>query len=109
MGCYNSDTVEIKAVACCDIFVPNAFSPNGDGLNDFFKPQMNNGQLLVYFQIFDRWGQMVYQNSSNHGIGWSGQYANGREAEADSYNFIIQYTCDGGSNQVRRGDVTLVR
>ena len=108
-GCYHSDTLRISAVACCDIFVPNAFSPNNDGVNDYFKPQMTNGQLVVSFQVFDRWGQMVYQNQANQTAGWNGQYANGNIAEGGIFNYFIQYTCEGRANEIRKGSVILIR
>lgn len=50
-GCFTSDTVKMVAMTCCEIFTPAAFSPSGDGLNDYFKPVLKHGQLIVSFQV----------------------------------------------------------
>lgn len=101
-GCRNSDTVSIQAVACCDVLVPSAFSANGDGLNDYFKPQFPNGQRIVSFKIFDRWGKMVYDSPVGDTRGWDGNYKNGRSASVGMYNYFIFHTCDDQSHIIKR-------
>jgi gliding motility-associated-like protein len=90
-GCTSSDTVMIWPCDYAKLMskVPNTITPNGDGKNDTWRIW-----FLVYFpdakvQIFDRWGQIVYQ--SNHGLpdnGWDGT-SNGRKLPMDSYFYII--------------------
>lgn len=109
VGCFSSDTVNIKAVSCCQIFTPNAFSPNADGINDYFMPVLKQGQLIISFQVFDRWGKVVCSNLSGHLLGWDGQYENGNIADGGVYNYLIYYSCDGHANETIRGEVTLLR
>ncbi|MCF6342909.1 MAG: gliding motility-associated C-terminal domain-containing protein, partial [Bacteroidales bacterium] len=58
----------------CFVTVPNAFTPNGDGKNDLFKPVLNCDALLFRFSIFDRWGQMVFTTDKQE-EGWDGGIA----------------------------------
>lgn len=107
-GCYDSDTILVATKPCCEVFVPNAFSPNGDGKNDFFYPQLENGQILLTLQVFDRYGKQVY-NNTNPKKGWDGNYENGTEAASDVYMFYVKYTCADGKLYDKKESVTLIR
>ena len=92
----------------CDIFIPNAFSPNDDGLNDIFKPSGN--VTLQSMQIYNRWGELVYE-SSDGAFGWDGTYQKELVHEG-YYFFIIRYMKpENGSETpyVSSGDVYLMR
>ena len=105
-GC--DSIVQIEVVECVDVQVPNIFSPNGDGRNDFFLPIGSNKIELVQFQVFNRWGQMVYNNESP-AIGWNGDF-NGTPLPTDVYVFQITYiNLISNERIVERGDVTLLR
>lgn len=83
-----SDEVELDFLPfACDIFVPNAFSPNGDGLNDIFRPTGN--VVIKSMKIFNRWGEQVYEGRINN-FGWNGIYK-GQLAKSDHYFFMIRY------------------
>lgn len=107
-GCWDTATAMVMTKPCCEVFVPNAFSPNGDGLNDFFKPILQTGQLIVTMQVFDRWGKLVY-NNTNIPKGWDGKYENGTEATSDTYMYYIKYTCSDGKLYEKKEALSLIR
>lgn len=88
--------------------VPNAFTPDGDGLNDVFKVVTFGGPVeILSFQVFNRWGELVHDSQGeNHG--WNG-YQNGQAAPSDVYVFRAVVLLTNGMKQVFRGDVTLLR
>ena len=86
--------------------MPNTFTPNGDGTNDFFNVVGNAEARVVAFRIFNRWGQQVYDNR-NPAQGWDGTF-NGQPQPSEVYFYQIEVqTPDGVWTQ--QGDVTLVR
>jgi gliding motility-associated-like protein len=107
-GCYDSDSVMVNAVPCCEVFMPNAFSPNGDGMNDYFKPMLEPGQIITSLRVFDRYGKMVYDNS-NVKMGWNGSYPNGDLADNGVYMYHMTYTCADGKKYDKKESVTLIR
>lgn len=107
-GCYDSDTTIVNTKPCCEVFVPNAFSPNNDGVNDYFKPRLQNGQILLTMQVFDRYGKLIY-NNTNIEKGWDGRYENGSDASSDVYMFFIKYTCSDGKLYEKKESVSLMR
>ena len=98
--------------------VPNIFSPDNDGENDFFNvtfftgttPSMavDMGPIAVTtFKIFNRWGELVY-NNENPTQGWDGMH-NDEPAPSDVYIYMIEITLPNGSIESFQGDVTLIR
>ncbi len=75
--------------AQCKVYIPNAFSPNGDGINDLFMPASNCSFQDYEMRIFDRWGTLIYQ-TKNASDGWDGNYR-GEEAESTAYVYYIRY------------------
>ncbi len=61
-GCITTDTQLVKLVKSVEIFVPNAFTPNGDGINDDLKPTFFGVKQMHYFRIYNRWGTTVLSN-----------------------------------------------
>lgn len=106
-GCVATDSVWVNAVACCDVFIPNAFSPNGDGLNDEFYLITEAHQQIKEFSIYNRYGQRVY-TSHNTNDRWDGTL-HGKPCDAGVYFFYIDYTCNDGKNFKKKGDLTLIR
>jgi gliding motility-associated-like protein len=113
VGCLGSDSVYVKLtseeIPDFEIYVPNAFSPNGDGMNDVFMMK-GDGLSIVDFRlsIFDRWGGEVF---SGEGVssGWDGKKA-GKDCPGGVYVYKIVYSVDGvAGNQERVGAVMLVR
>lgn len=88
-----------------EITMPNAFTPNADGVNDVFRPLHNQSVSINSFKIFNRWGRMVYEGTT----AWDGRY-NGEEQPREVYFFVVEYTELGQDEaKVMAGDVTLVR
>ena len=107
-GCQTSDSVTIHLDYAGDC-IPTAFTPNGDGLNDVFK-LCNSMQYekLVDFRVFNRWGQLIYENTNDPKKGWDGTY-NGVAQDMGVYNYMIIIARPDGTNKIFKGDVTLIR
>ena len=107
-GCVGTDTIEILEKACSSkIYFPNAFTPDGNGRNDRFKPTVQ-GQLLKYeLLVFNRWGQVVFRTTS-HLDGWDGNLS-GKIQSAGTYVWSCRYTFSGGEEQVQHGTLILIR
>jgi gliding motility-associated-like protein len=107
--CTATDSVYIKAEPCCDLRMPNAFTPNGDGKNDYFLPQLEVGQKIIHFQIYDRQGQLVYESGAGNVRGWDGKNQKGKDVGEGVYMYIMKYACSDNSNYEKKGDVSLLR
>lgn len=98
-------TVTVKVYN--DVYVPNAFSPNNDGKNDQFRIVAADGYQLVRFQIYNRWGQVVY-TANDFSKGWDGKF-NGNPQPEDSYVYFLQLRSANGKLITKKGTVTIVR
>lgn len=106
-GCKDTAYVNIDVVYNPKFQMPNAFSPNGDGINDYFNPANIQYEKIDVFQVFNRLGQLVY-DGKNPDRGWDGTI-NGKPAPMDVYNYIIKLSLPGAKFITLRGTVTLVR
>jgi gliding motility-associated-like protein len=91
-------------------WMPTAFSPNGDGLNDVFKPVQRYDYVNSYhFSIYSRWGELIFE-TSNIEQGWEGNYK-GKQAPIGTYVYRIVYTAHstGAETQVKTGHLSLVK
>jgi len=70
-GCLTVDTQLVKTVKNPEIYVPTAFTPNNDGLNDLLRPIIRGVKEIKYFRIFNRWGQLLFETKTNQ-HGWDG-------------------------------------
>jgi gliding motility-associated-like protein len=104
-GC--ADTADVCIELIEKLTVPNAFTPNGDGLNDVFKINRIGYQKLLYFMIFNRWGEKVFV-AFNGSQGWDGSYK-GASALPGTYYYFIQVMDGNGVKRTLKGDVVLVR
>ncbi|MFT7588742.1 MAG: gliding motility-associated-like protein [Limisphaerales bacterium] len=111
-GCISRDTTIIYELVYCDCapIFPNAFSPNGDGLNDLFLgrnldvcPFTNDFQ----FSVYNRWGELIF-STRNEFTGWDGTFK-GKRVEMASYIWIVEYTLEGEAKTIKSGSVTIVR
>lgn len=107
-GCDGSDTINILVVSDPSILMPNAFSPNGDGLNDDFRPKIVGYPYIEYFRVYDRWGAPVFVGYKNSD-GWDGTYNNGQPANSGVYFYELSAKNIRGESEYRKGDVTLIR
>jgi gliding motility-associated-like protein len=91
-----------------DVFIPNAFSPNGDGKNDEFNIRISPDVVGMDIRIYDRWGQLIFRTNELRN-GWDGSYNGKSEASIGSYQYIIKLKYRDESTDMHRGDITLVR
>ena len=93
-----------------NFFVPNAFTPNDDGLNDDFIPKGSFEGIRAYsFTIWNRWGDKVFE-TNDYEIGWNGQRNNtGDIATPGVYAYLISYVDPLGKEQIVKGYCTLLR
>ncbi len=108
-GCTGTARIEIKVrpPQCADdVFIPTAFSPNGDNNNDELMVRSNyitDMELIIY----NRWGQEVF-STKDQSIGWSGRL-NGEELSPDVYAYWLKARCQDGEEIIKRGNVSLLR
>lgn len=106
-GCTDTICYDVVVNDVELIFVPNAFTPGSDGVNDVFAPVLNFQPQDYEFSIYDRWGQQFFR-SETPGNGWDGVYL-GKEAPVDVYVWKLLVTDSEGQKQEYYGHVTLVR
>jgi gliding motility-associated-like protein len=117
-GCVTVDTQYVRVVNGTgqdikpDIFVPNAWTPNGDGVNDHLYPFLVNIRTVTYFRVFNRWGQLMYEVSdvpaSEFPRGWDGKWK-GVEQVMDAYTWTIEAIGVDGTHFKRIGQAALLR
>ena len=109
-GCRQQDTVRIRVLhTICDhpyVFVPNTFSPNGDGVNDVLYVRGDWVQTM-HFAVYDRWGEKMFESNSQL-RGWDGTYR-GKPCEQGVYVYYLEVECKGQTRNLLKGNVTLVR
>jgi gliding motility-associated-like protein len=108
LGCLSTDTVRVDVDYANDIFVPSGFTPNGDGLNDVFRPVYPPQYTLTEMRVFDRWGTVIYSSAAGGKNGWSG-LNHGQNADMGVYHYLITFTGPGNTEKTVKGDVTLIR
>ncbi len=109
-GCKDSLIKEDAITIISDMFVqfPTAFTPNGDGINDFFAPKMNYVQEAELY-IYDRYGNVVFHTRDPEHVFWDGRLPNGKPLPMDVYVWRIVGTFVNGQQFTKHGEVTLLR
>ena len=105
-GCKGIGVLDINPDACCLVSFPNAFTPNGDGKNDYFRPIFTGHHKFHVFRIMNRFGQTVFETNDSYPQ-WDGKF-NGEPQDMGTFYYYIKYDC-GGSTLEQKGDCTLVR
>jgi gliding motility-associated-like protein len=112
-GCEDSAHITIYVV--CDhsqVFMPNSFTPNGDGVNDKFYPRGKGLKIINSFRIYDRWGQLIFQqqsiNTNDKNVGWDGTFK-GVLLSPDVFVYVIDAICETGEAISWKGDISLIR
>ena len=113
-GCVYTDTVTIKLL--CDnseIFIPNTFTPNGDGVNDRFFVSGKGISQITNFSVFNRWGELVFQAhnipANSPGFGWDGTFK-GYVLEPDVFIYVVDALCELGTTSFHyQGDISIVK
>jgi gliding motility-associated-like protein len=108
--CYRTDTINVYYTPMnecdCILYMPNAFTPNNDGLNDVFKALRKGGCEFLRFIIYDRWGKKVFETTDLN-KGWDGRLA-GKLQDNGVFVWQVIASKDGGS-KIMKGTVTLIK
>ena len=106
--CTATDSITVHR--SCYLDVPNAFTPDGDGSNDYFFPRevIARGITRFHMQIFNRWGQLVYETKQTSGRGWDGTM-NGKPVSHGVFVYLIEAAFENGRQEQHQGNVTLLR
>lgn len=111
-GCSATDNIHVTVYnLLAGLYVPNAFTPDGDGLNDVFRPIAIGMKQIAYFKVFNRWGVMMYSGNKPYyeaGEGWDGSYK-GKPQDAAVFVWIAGGIDYLDKKIAQRGTVTLVR
>lgn len=113
-GCQVSDQLMVRVDKTKQIFVPNVFSPNGDGVNDIVYVFAKASQIahIKVFRIYGRWGTLLFEKSNfqpnDPGIGWDGHFR-GSPMNSEVLTWYMEVAYIDGFEEVLKGDITLIR
>ena len=108
-GCVNIDSVTVNVIGDYEVYLPTAFSPNGDGVNDTYRPYIigiSAQRLLIDFSVYNRWGELVFV-STDQFDGWDGTIG-GTDQEIGTYVVVVRSLVFGES-VINRTTFQLVR
>jgi gliding motility-associated-like protein len=112
-NCRAEDSVRVTVL--CDngqVYIPNTFTPEGNGVNDVFYPRGRGLQIINRFRIYNRWGEVVFERNNmqvdDRQQGWDGR-KDGRLLSPDIYVYTVEAICDNGEPIRWQGDVMLLR
>jgi gliding motility-associated-like protein len=112
-GCKKSD--EVTVFVLCDkgnLFIPNTFSPNGDGMNDVLYPRGNGIYTIKTLKIFNRWGELVFEknnfNANDPSSGWNGMFK-GKICSPDVFVYMVEVFCENGTPFGFKGNISLIQ
>ncbi|MEX2380334.1 MAG: gliding motility-associated C-terminal domain-containing protein, partial [Vicingaceae bacterium] len=103
------DSIEVALKNCaCDFEAPNVFTPNGDGVNDYFYPKINCQLISYKMNIYNRWGDLVFY-SNQPLLQWDGRANNGKKAAEGYYTFIVEYRdVLSGQKSIEKGGFVII-
>lgn len=111
-GCVESDTLTIRVVAVRDIYAPNVFKPDGNGVNDFFNVfASKSAEKIEELLVYDRWGNLVYKGSpkfNSYTEGWNGEF-NGKPVEPGVYAWLVKMLYKDKVVLPHSGNITVIR
>jgi gliding motility-associated-like protein len=113
LGCSASDTIQLDVLCQADnVFLPNTFTPNGDGMNDVWYPRGAGVRSVRFLRVFNRWGQVVFErtnfNTDDRTAGWDGTFK-GVLLPPDVFVYSLGITCSNGQPIELKGNVMIVR
>lgn len=106
-GCEGNDSIKVWVVNQSSIFVPTAFSPNGDGRNETLRPLGVGYRTINYFRIYNRFGQQVFY-TTKFNEGWDGRFK-GVPQDVGTYFWVLSITNRFGKEELVKGDAILLR
>jgi gliding motility-associated-like protein len=105
----------VNVFVLCDganVFIPNTFSPNADGANDYFFPRGTGLFTIKQLRIFNRWGEQVFEKYSfkanDESAGWDGTYK-GQKLTPDVYVYIMDIQCQNNTTLTLKGNIALIK
>lgn len=107
LGCEGNDSIKVWVVGQPTLWLPNAFTPNNDGLNDVFRPRTVGYAQIKRFRVFSRWGEMMFE-TTEFGRGWDGGFK-GQKADIGTYFWLLDVVNRFGQDEQLKGDVILIR
>lgn len=112
-GCFARDEITIEPLCNnYNVYIPNTFSPNGDGVNDIFYTRGKGLFSVRSMKIYNRWGELVFNKlniaANNPFDGWDGTYQ-GKNLSSDVYVYVIEVVCDNSQSMVLKGNIMLLR
>ena len=111
---FGFDDIKVEVKNCYSVYVPNAFSPNDDTINEYVSVGASSDvKEIRSFSIFNRWGNMVFQAQNyppddSDKYGWNGR-TDGKALNPDVYIYVVEFTTKSGVLLVQKGDITLMR
>lgn len=111
--CRDSASIKVNVFWQKHLILPNVFSPDGDGLNDYFYVIAGKDVKSVkQFQVFNRWGEKVFEktngSTNDYSSGWNGMFK-GLKAPMGTYVYFIVVELQDGSSETYKGNITLIR
>ncbi len=105
--CLTTDTIQMLVLKKPGYYLPTAFTPNGDGLNDVVRPYLVGMKQLKSFSIFNRWGTLIFY-SNKEGEGWNGKYK-GVDQNTGVYIWILEFIDNSDKKITEKGTLTIIR
>ncbi len=106
-GCVTVDTQNVKINKNIEIYVPNSFTPNKDGLNDVLRPMMFGIKELNYFRVYNRWGQLIFETQDPK-IGWDGRQK-GTSSEIQTLVWVLEAIGQDNKTYHAKGTTVLLK
>jgi gliding motility-associated-like protein len=106
VGCTDTAIKKLVIEDEFNLYVPDAFTPNGDGLNDVFVPK-GSGISKYSLEIYNRWGEKIF-HTTDFNTSWDGTYK-GKVCKTDSYLWAIDLTDASGKRHLKSGSISLIR
>lgn len=110
-GCVNKDSTVVSVYEQCEeeqVFVPNTFTPNGDGRNDRLYARTLGVKELIHFRVFDRWGELMFE-TDNFNEGWDGTNPSGKKLSSGVYVYVVKVLCYNNVKLTTSGNVTIIK
>jgi gliding motility-associated-like protein len=112
-GCSATDTIRISTFCeSAQVFIPNAFTPDGDGVNDVLMVRAKGIAMVKTFRVFNRWGEVVFERSSfapnSPLFGWDGRIK-GVQGPPDVFVYTAEVVCENGSTYTYKGNVSILK
>jgi gliding motility-associated-like protein len=112
-GCQSADTICLKTFCpTAEIYVPNVFTPDGDGINDVLMVQGKGIKVIKHFMIFNRWGELLFERSNfmpgDPAYAWDGKIR-GKPATPDVFVYVCEVLCEKGLPNIYKGNVAILK